>query len=286
MKIFRTIKETTSYIKTLKKQGKTIGLVPTMGYLHEGHLSLMCQSKKDCDITLISIFVNPTQFSPKEDFKKYPRNFKRDERLAKDVGVDVIFYPTVKEMYPTGYNTYASVEGLTHVMCGASRPGHFRGVTTIVAKLFNIVQPDIAYFGQKDAQQTIVIKKMVKDLDMSIKIETLPIIREKDGLAMSSRNAYLSKRARKDAAILYKSLKKAEKLIKNGEKNAEKLIKIMYNSIHSKKTAVVDYISIVDAENLKELKKVKKKALIALAIWIEKVRLIDNIVIDEEKHGY
>lgn len=279
MKTFRSIKKTTEYIKNLKKKGKTIGFVPTMGYLHEGHLSLMRASRKECDISVISIFVNPTQFGSSEDYRKYPRDFRRDEKLARQVGVDIIFYPNRRSMYPSGFRTRVNVKGITEVLCGISRPGHFQGVTIVVTKLFNILQPDIAYFGQKDAQQSIVIKMMVKDLNMPIKIKMLPIIREADGLAISSRNTYLSKEERKDALVLYQSLKKAAMLVKKGEKRASKIKNIMRNMIRAKKKARIDYISIVDTENLREQKLIKKGTLIALAVWMGKTRLIDNTII-------
>ncbi len=279
MKTFRDIKKTTQYIKALKKKGKTIGLVPTMGYLHEGHLSLIRRSRKDNDISVISIFVNPTQFGPGEDFKKYPRNFKRDERLAQEAGVDIIFYPAARAMYPEGYKTSINVGALGKRLCGASRPGHFQGVATVVAKLFNIVEPDTAYFGQKDAQQAIIIKKLTEDLDMPVKVKVMPIVREPDGLAMSSRNTYLSNKERAEALILNKALKKAGVMIKSGEKNASKVKKEMRSMINSKKQAKIDYVSVVDSGNLQELKTIKKGALIALAVKIGKTRLIDNTII-------
>jgi len=277
VKTIKSIPEMMSYSRARHKSGKRIGLVPTMGYLHEGHLSLMRKARKEADVVVISIFVNPTQFSPQGDFKKYPRNFRGDERLAKSCGVDTIFYPEVKDIYPDGYRTYVNVEELTKALCGASRPGHFRGVTTVVAKLFNITQPDIAYFGQKDAQQAIAIKQMVKDLNMPVKIKVLPIVREKDGLAMSSRNAYLKEQERKDALILYQSLLKARGLITKGEKSADKIKAAMRKMISEKKTAKIDYISIVNAKNLKDVKLTGPGTLIAVAVKIGSTRLIDNI---------
>lgn len=279
MKIIDNISRMATFVKMLKKEGKSIGFVPTMGYLHEGHLSLARTAKKHTDVVVMSIFVNPIQFGLNEDFDKYPRDFKRDEELARGAGVDVIFCPKVLDMYPEGYATYVNVEGLTDSLCGASRPGHFKGVTTVVAKLFGIVQPDMAYFGQKDAQQAIVIKKMVKDLNMDIEIKILPIVREKDGLAMSSRNVYLSEMERKDALILYQSLRKVEALINQGECDSKKIIKMMEDIIKAKPTAKIDYISIVDAKNLKDVKTISGEALIALAVFIGKTRLIDNIVV-------
>src|SRR3989338_4091671 len=217
MKLISNLKQLSFEVKKIKKENKTIGLVPTMGYLHEGHLSLMRQAKRDCHISLVSIFVNPTQFGPKEDYKKYPRNLKRDLTLARSAGVDIVFSPSAEEIYPENYRTYVNVEKLTDGLCGASRPGHFRGVATIVTKLFNLVRPDIAYFGQKDAQQARVIEKMAEDLNTGIKIKVMPIVREAAGLAMSSRNVYLNKEERKEAIVLYQSLKLAKKMILSGE---------------------------------------------------------------------
>lgn len=279
MKIIDNISRMSTFVKMMKKEGKSIGLVPTMGCLHDGHLSLVRTAKKHTDVVVMSIFINPIQFGVGEDFEKYPRDFKRDEELARTAVVDVIFYPSVKEMYPQDYATYINVEGLTGVLCGASRPGHFRGVTTVVAKLFGIVKPDMAYFGQKDAQQALVIKKMVEDLDMDIDIKILPIVREKDGLAMSSRNIYLSQEERACAPVLYQSLKKAELLVNQGERDPKNIIKAMEEMIRSKASARIDYISIVDTEKLKDVKVVSGEALIALAVFIGKTRLIDNIIV-------
>jgi len=257
----------------------TIGFVPTMGFLHEGHLSLMRKARNENDKVVVSIFVNPTQFGPKEDFKKYPRNFARDKQLCKKENIDFIFCPKEEDIYQRHHSTTVSVDGLTECLCGKSRPGHFCGVTTIVAKLFNIVSPDTAYFGQKDFQQTVVIKQMVKDLNFSTKIKVLPTIREKDGLAMSSRNSYLLSEERKDALVLYETLQMLKRKIKKGITNTKFLKKIAYKNIESKKTAKVDYIEIVDLCNLKSLKKIATKALIALAVKIGRVRLIDNIIV-------
>lgn len=266
-------------VKILKKEGKSIGLVPTMGYLHEGHLSLVRAAKKHVDVVVMSIFVNPIQFGACEDFEKYPRDFKRDEELATSAGVDIIFAPRAEEMYPDGYATYVNIERLTETMCGRSRPGHFKGVTTVVAKLFDIVRPEIAYFGQKDAQQAIVIKKMAEDLNMGVEIKMMPIIRESDGLAMSSRNVYLSGPERKDAAVLYGSLKKAESLVKSGVRDAKKIAGTIEESIKAVPTAKIDYISITDTLELKEINKVSGETLMALAVFIGKTRLIDNIIV-------
>lgn len=279
VKVISDINITRKYAAKVKSGGKTIGFVPTMGYLHSGHLSLIRQAKKDCDICLVSIFVNPIQFGPREDYKKYPRDLEVDSILAKSAGGDCIFYPQAKDMYDMGYSTYVNVEKITDYLCGASRPGHFRGVATVVAKLFNIVQPDIAYFGQKDFQQALVIKKMVKDLNMPLKIKVMPIVRDSDGLALSSRNVYLSAREKSDALVLSRSLQKAREIILRGERKAGKIIAAMRNEISRKKSARIDYITIAHAQTLEPLKYVKKKALIALAVCFGKTRLIDNIII-------
>ncbi len=279
MKAFKTIKDTKRFIRSQKQKQKTIGFVPTMGYLHEGHLSLMRAARKEKDLVVISIFVNPTQFGPKEDYKRYPRDFRRDKNLAKMAGVDIIFYPSVSEMYPDGYRTYVEVADITERLCGRSRPGHFKGVTTVVAKLFDVVQPDTAYFGQKDAQQAIVIKRMAQDLDMDLEVKVMPIVREGDGLAMSSRNTYLSKQERLDAPVLYESLNLAKRLVASGVRDARKIKSEMKRLINSKRSARVDYISIVNLKNLREVKRIDKNVLIALAVWMGKTRLIDNIII-------
>ncbi len=279
MKTVKKISRIQEIAGDLKKRGKTIGFVPTMGYLHEGHLALMRQAKKDCDVSIISIFVNPTQFGPHEDFKKYPRDLKRDEKLARLAGVDVIFYPSVKEMYPEQYLTYVNVEEITKGLCGASRLGHFKGVATIVSKLFNIVQPDIAYFGQKDAQQVKVIQQMTRDLNIPVKIKMMPIVRETDGLAMSSRNKYLSPQERDDAAVLSESLRKARQMIESGVSSSPAIIAHIKDLIKTKKNAKIDYVACVDFNTLKPVNKIHKNTLIALAVWVGKTRLIDNIIV-------
>ncbi|MBM3253080.1 MAG: pantoate--beta-alanine ligase [Candidatus Omnitrophica bacterium] len=279
MKVIKDITNMSEWSRFQKKNGKKIGFIPTMGYLHKGHLSLARKAKKECDVVVMSIFVNPIQFGPKEDFKRYPRDFERDCNLAKSIGVDLIFYPEAKKMYPKNFLTYINAEELTETLCGKSRPTHFKGVTTVVAKLFNIVQPDIAYFGQKDAQQAIIIKKMVEDLNFPLKIKIMPTIREKDGLAMSSRNAYLSKTERKDATIIYEALRSAKKLILSGELNTDVVKSYIKKLLGKKKSIKIDYIEIVDAKNLKKLKKFSRKALIAIAVFLGKTRLIDNITV-------
>lgn len=255
-----------------------------MGYFHKGHLSLMRQARKECDLVVISIYVNPLQFGPKEDFKKYPRDMKRDKKTAQEAGVDYIFAPDDKEIYHSGYSTYVDVEGtLTSGLCGAFRPGHFKGVTTVCAKLFQIVQPDIAYFGQKDAQQAVVIKRMVEDLNMPLKIKVCPTIREKDGLAMSSRNVYLSAKQRKASLILSRSLFLAEKMIKKENVLEAKKIKGKIKQLMQSEPLVnLEYIAVCDILNLEEIAKIKDGTLIALAARLGKTRLIDNIIIDLE----
>ena len=282
MKIVSDIREMQQLAGHYRQQGKTIGFVPTMGYLHEGHLSLMRRARAQCDILVVSIFVNPTQFGPNEDFERYPRDFDRDERLCREVGVDVVFYPTADAMYPQPYLTYVHVEKLSETMCGASRPGHFRGVTTVVTKLFNIVQPHIAVFGQKDYQQSLIIRQMVRDLNFDVEIDVAPIVREADGLAMSSRNKYLSPEERQQALVLYRSLTRAEELIREGERNVDTLLQAMKTVISEAPDARIDYIAIVDAETLEPLSTVRHNTVIALAVYIGTTRLIDNTWIREK----
>jgi pantoate--beta-alanine ligase len=280
MQAFDNTIELLNAIRKIKRQQKTIGFVPTMGFLHDGHISLIKRARLVSDVVVVSIFVNPAQFGPKEDFSAYPRDIKRDTLLCAEADVDMLFMPSVSEMYPEGHLTYINIEKITDVMCGASRPGHFKGVATIVAKLFNIVKPDKAFFGLKDYQQTVVIKRMAADLNMDIDIEVLPTIREPDGLAMSSRNFYLNEEERKAAACLYRSLMKAEEMIKSGEKEGLKIIDAMKKIINVEKLGKIDYITIADAETLEEVKTIDRKVVIALAVWIGKTRLIDNIVIN------
>lgn len=285
MRLIHSIKQMSWISKKARLNGKSMGFVPTMGALHQGHLSLIHQARKDNDIVVVSIFVNPTQFGLGEDFKKYPRDLKRDTGLCKKEGVDIIFYPNAKDMYPSNYKTYVIVEELSDVLCGKSRPGHFKGVATVVAKLFNIVQPDIAYFGQKDAQQAIIIKKMVEDLNISVRIKIMPTVRQKNGLALSSRNAYLNEDESKDASILYQALNLARNLIGGGNINSLDIIRKMKQLIVKKKSIRVQYISIVDLKNLKPVDKIKDRVLIALAVFIGKTGLIDNIIVNPKIHG-
>lgn len=282
MKIVREVDKMQVYSRVMKKEGKMIGFVPTMGYLHEGHESLLNTARKQSDIVITSIFVNPVQFGPGEDYQKYPRDIARDEEIARSANVDVIFYPSKEDMYPEGYSTYVDVKNLTKHLCGVSRPQHFTGVATIVTKLFNIVKPDIAYFGQKDAQQAIIIKKVVSDLNLDVMIKVLPIVREEDGLAVSSRNVYLNKKEREDAAILYQSLKRAAEMFTDGERESRKIIKGMEDLIKERDTAKIDYAKIVNTQSLKDVNRIKEKALVALAVFIGKTRLIDNIFLGDK----
>ena len=266
-------------ILRLKRQGRSVGFVPTMGYLHAGHASLLRQCRKENDTVVLSIFVNPLQFGKNEDFSKYPRDFKKDELLAKKEKVDIIFYPSEETMYPDGFLTQVAVKELGEALCGKFRPRHFDGVTTVVAKLLNIVLPDRLYLGQKDAQQAVIIKRMVADLNFPVLVKILPTVREKDGLAMSSRNAYLDVRQRQTAPILYKTLRAAQTAVREGEKNSLRITKLIRSRIESQSAGPIDYVECVDAETLRPLKVLHGKVLIALAVWFGKARLIDNILV-------
>jgi pantoate--beta-alanine ligase len=279
MKIVKNIRTMQAVVRNLKKREKTIGFVPTMGALHEGHLSLIRRCRRENDITVVSIFVNPKQFGQTEDLNKYPRPFKKDTFLCQKEGVDFLFHPDFDAMYPTGYRTYVYVEDLSEVLCGASRHGHFKGVTTVVAKLFHIIEPDKVYLGQKDAQQAIIIKQMAKDLNLSIKITVMPTLRDGLGLALSSRNAYLNARQKKDALVLCGSLKLAKSLVKSGIKNSGKIIKEIQKFILSKTKAKIEYVSIVDMDGLRPIKTIESACLLALAVSIGKTRLIDNVIL-------
>lgn len=280
MKIISNPKQMQEFSKNVKKQGKSMGFVPTMGSLHEGHLSLIHRAKSENHIVVVSIFVNPTQFGEGEDFETYPRDIQKDGKLVEQVGADVIFHPQVHDIYPENYKTYVEVNDITDKLCGASRPGHFKGVTTIVSKLFNMVLPDKAYFGLKDAQQVAVIKQMVKDLNFPVDIIPCPIVRENDGLAMSSRNANLNDQGRKAALVLSKSLFEAEKAINHGEKDADKIRTLLKENISSQPLATIDYIKVVSGDTLEDLSKLEGNILIALAVKFGKVRLIDNIMLE------
>jgi pantoate--beta-alanine ligase len=283
MEIAETIQSVRALVKAARDKGKKISLVPTMGALHSGHLSLIEAANQQTDFVVVSIFVNPSQFGPGEDFENYPRDLKADAEVCRKAGVDVIFAPTVHEMYPRQNLTWVNVEKLTEPLCGRFRPGHFRGVTTVCAKLFNIVMPDVAFFGQKDAQQAIVIKRMVTELNMTLKIVVCPTVREESGLAISSRNQYLSQAEKKDAAILYAVLQKCRKMIEEGITDSRPLITEMRRMVEQAPLAKIDYVSIVDAETLQDITRIEGKTLIALAVHIGKARLIDNILVDLKK---
>lgn len=276
-----TVADVRKIIFSLKAANKVVGFVPTMGYLHEGHLSLIRESKKKCDVTFVSIFVNPTQFSPIEDLSKYPRDIHRDATLLEKAGVDYLFYPDVSEIYPSGFSSFIEVGPLTQILEGEFRPTHFRGVTTVVSILFHIVQPDYAFFGQKDAQQAAVIKKMVNDLKFDIQIVVCPIVREPDGLAMSSRNVYLSIAERKDALVLSQALNLARSKVENGEFNSAKLIDEMKKLISSVSTSQLNYVKIVEAKTFSDAEYLREgtEYLILIACKIGQTRLIDNLLL-------
>jgi pantoate--beta-alanine ligase len=257
-------------------------LVPTMGALHEGHLSLVRTAYDRSDVVTVSIFVNPTQFGPNEDFSKYPRNLESDSALLEREHVDVIFAPSVEDMYPAGAVTWVTVEGMSDRLCGKSRPGHFRGVTTVVSKLFHIIEPDAAFFGQKDAAQVAIIRRMVRDLNMPVSVEVCPIIRESDGLALSSRNAYLNPGERKSALVLYRSLRRAQELFDRSERESTKLIAAGKQEFAKEPSARLDYFDIVDPDSLESITAISKRALIAVAAYVGNTRLIDNILVDPE----
>jgi len=285
MLITRTIAETRTAIAYARAQGKRIGFVPTMGYLHEGHLQLIDIARQHSDFVVVSIFVNPTQFGPHEDFASYPRDFERDRKLCEARGADLIFAPEVSEMYPERSLITFQIEKLADHLCGARRPGHFNGVVLVVSKLFNIVQPDIAVFGQKDAQQLIIIKRLVQDLNFPVRIISAPTVREPDGLAMSSRNVYLSPTQRAQSTVLYKSLQRAKALIEAGERDAKRVIAEMERVIATASEAKIDYIEIVRVSDLQPIEKLDGLVLIALAVYFGKARLIDNIILDVSGHA-
>ena len=270
-------------LKEAVKNGKSVGLVPTMGYLHEGHQSLIRRARKENDLVVVSLFVNPTQFGPNEDLDRYPKDLEKDKMLCESEGADLLFAPEADEMYFDDYGTYVDVKGdLTKGLCGKSRPIHFRGVTSVVSKLFNIVNPDRAYFGQKDAQQVAVIKRMVRDLNFDLEIVVCPIVREADGLAKSSRNIYLTPQERKAALILNKSLKEATILISKGERDGFKIKAMIENRIRTEPLSEIDYVELVDADSIENMDVIKGKLLIALAVRFGKARLIDNICLEVE----
>lgn len=283
MKVLRTIKEIKEYAKTQKQAGKIIGLVPTMGALHEGHLTLMRAAREKCDIVIASVFVNPVQFGPNEDYDAYPRRFEEDCKKLETVPVDAVFHPEPAEMYPYGYATYVNVEGeITHKLCGAQRPGHFRGVATVVTKLMNLSRADEAFFGQKDAQQVVVISRFVEDLNINVHINMVPIVREESGLARSSRNQYLSADEKKAALVLSRSLKAAKMLYADGENKVAELKKVVSDILEAEPMATVDYVELYSFPGLLSIEEVKGPALLAIAVKIGKTRLIDNVILGKE----
>ena len=279
MKICRTVQEVRSASRGARMAGRKVGFVPTMGALHEGHLSLVRAAKKQSEVVFVSIFVNPTQFGPHEDFSKYPRTFDHDCELLQTEGVDVLFAPAVDEMYPKGAITFVTVEGLSDKLDGVSRPGHFRGVTTVVSKLFNIIEPDLAFFGQKDAAQVAIICRMVRDLKSPVEIVVCPIVREPDGLAMSSRNAYLNAGERRQAVILRKSLLRAEELFRTGERRTSELVQAAQKLFAQDPSVRLDYFQIVDPDTLEPVDTISGRALVAVAAYVGNTRLIDNVIL-------
>ncbi|MGO9210918.1 MAG: pantoate--beta-alanine ligase [Terriglobales bacterium] len=279
MKICHTIAEMRAASRAARQDGRRLGFVPTMGALHAGHISLVRAARQQCDSVAVSIFVNPTQFGPKEDFSKYPRTFERDRELLEAEGVAILFAPSTEEMYPPGTTTFVTVEGLSEKLCGRSRPGHFRGVATVVAKLFNIVEPDLAFFGQKDSAQAVIIRRMVRDLAFDVEIVVCPIVREPDGLALSSRNAYLDPRQRKQATALYRSLMRVQTLVDGGESDSARLIAAALEVFKEEPEVRLDYFEIVDRETLDPVADISRGALVAVAAFVGATRLIDNIVL-------
>lgn len=278
MKIIKTVNEIRNIVKSWRKEGLKIGLVPTMGYLHEGHESLIEKASCENDKVVVSIFVNPMQFGPSEDLGSYPRDLNHDSQVCERAGADVIFNPEPSEMYADGFCSFVDMTGLTNGLCGKSRPGHFRGVCTVVNKLFNIIQPDSAYFGQKDAQQLAVIKQMVRDLNIDIEIVGCPIVREKDGLAKSSRNSYLNEKERKSAPVINKALTEGQKLLINGERNAENIVRAVTDKINAEPGAKIDYVDVVNLLTLDKVNRIESSVLVAAAVYIGKTRLIDNFI--------
>ena len=280
MKILRTVEEIKAFSAEMSKAGKSIGLVPTMGALHEGHLTLMREARKNCEVVIASVFVNPTQFGPNEDYEAYPRRFEEDCAKLETVGVDAVFHPEPEVMYPKDYMTYVNVEGdITGKLCGARRPGHFRGVATVLTKLFNLSRATDAFFGQKDAQQVVVVRRFVEDLNIPVNIHMVPIVREESGLARSSRNMYLSAEEKEAALVLSRSLQKAERAFGEGEKQVEALKALVREEISKEELAEIDYVEIYSFPGLKEIAAIAEPALLAIAVKIGKTRLIDNVIL-------
>lgn len=278
MEVIKTIKEMKEFSFRARRTGKTIALVPTMGYFHDGHLSLMREGRRRGDLLIVSLFVNPTQFGPNEDFKNYPRDFERDSKMAEGVGVDILFAPEATDMYPSDHQTIVRVEKVTQNLCGRSRPTHFQGVTTVVMMLFEIVMPYVAIFGEKDYQQLVTIQQMARDLHLNVEVLGMPTVREADGLAMSSRNTYLLPEQRKAARSLYRSLQKAKELLQKGEQNADRILNEVRGILQSEPLVRVDYTQLCDATTLQDVDRIKGDVVVALAAYLGKTRLIDNLV--------
>jgi pantoate--beta-alanine ligase len=283
MRKIAAVEEMKQAAKEMRTRGRTVGFVPTMGFLHEGHLSLVRESKKRTDITVVSIFVNPLQFGPEEDFRRYPRDPERDEALLEKAGVDILFRPADIDMYPEGYGTTVEVTGLQDKLCGRSRPGHFKGVTTVVLKLFHIVRPDYAFFGQKDAQQAVILRRMAGDLNLEVKLEVLPTVREPDGLAVSSRNTYLNPKERRSSLVLFRCLEEARRMFAGGEREAAVIREQMMRTIAGEPVARVDYVEIVDPRTLDPVDRIEDTVLVAIAVFIGSTRLIDNTILEGKR---
>jgi pantoate--beta-alanine ligase len=279
MKTIHSVEQMRALCRAAKSNGQRLGFVPTMGALHAGHLALVRASLAQCKTTAVSIFVNPTQFGPNEDLARYPRTFERDQKMLEAEGVSLMFAPAVEEMYPQGASTFVTVEGLSEKLCGRTRPGHFRGVATVISKFFHIVEPDVAYFGQKDAAQVAVIRRMVRDLGFALEIAVIPIVREPDGLAMSSRNAYLGPEERKQALVLHRALGRVQALVDGGERSARKLIEAAQEVFREEPGVRLDYVEVVNQQTLDPVSDVSQGALVAVAAFVGSTRLIDNIVL-------
>lgn len=280
MRVVKSIEEVREQVKEWRREGLRVGLVPTMGFLHEGHKSLILKAVEENDRVVVSDFVNPTQFGPKEDLASYPRDIEHDTKLCEEAGADLIFHPEPEEMYAGDYCTFVDMDGLTKGLCGKTRPTHFRGVCSVVAKLFHIVAPDNAYFGQKDAQQLAVIRRMVRDLNFDIRIVACPIVREADGLAKSSRNTYLNEEERKAAIVLSRALQKGRELTENGEQSVKRVKDTIIEELYKEPLARIDYVEIVDADSIEPVKELKGNILVAIAVYIGKTRLIDNFIVE------
>jgi len=283
LKIIRTVKDMRKYIREMRSRRRRIALVPTMGYLHEGHLTLVEEARRLASVVVVTVFVNPAQFGPNEDLDRYPRDPSGDRRKLKLAGADVMFMPDTGEIYPEGFQTFVDVTDITNDYCGASRPGHFRGVATVVMKLFNIIEPDLAVFGEKDYQQLVTIKQMVKDLNLGVQVVGMPTIREEDGLAMSSRNAYLSPAQRQQATTIFRGLRKARRLLDSGERDAAELAAIVMDLLREEQGLIIDYVSVCDPETLERIPEVEKQAVLLVGVKVGETRLIDNIWLEVKR---